>query len=456
MWAIIAAAAIAGVALLRLRRYGRRFNYNPEQDCIAGFCGPEVEILGIRCNDRGFILPANAHSGVSALLELEVRATGAGKHLDPGLEIDGGGMSDLQAVERCTNGKRFFNLSRFLTPAGADSEIRLRGRHLKWSPGPAKIHLCRDRLTSGDRVLVVAPHPDDAEISAFGVYADTDSTVVTVTAGDGSDRYRCSRLAALSLSRQAIAKARVLDSISIPRLGGVAPANAVNLCYPDGSLTDMQTGRLHDTGLDFEGLRGLSDQALVREGAECSWGSLVADLIHILGVVKPSVIVTPHPDLETHPDHGAATRAVMQALRATDASTGRFFFYCVHFHRSELWPLGQAGTGVTLMPLLPGDAPGGTGFYSHRLSPQRQMEKFLALEAMHDIRQIEWPQVGAWDGTGKRLLDDARGILDGIGRAPTSYLRRAVRPDEIFFVMPFETALRTFNGAAGNPAAREA
>ena len=41
-----------------------------------------------------------------------------------------------------------------------------------------------------ERVLVVAPHPDDAEIAAFGFYADTRAMVVTVTAGDASDRYQ--------------------------------------------------------------------------------------------------------------------------------------------------------------------------------------------------------------------------------------------------------------------------
>ena len=45
-------------------------------------------------------------------------------------------------------------------------------------------------LLDDERVLVVAPHPDDAEIAAFGFYADTRAMVVTVTAGDASDRYQ--------------------------------------------------------------------------------------------------------------------------------------------------------------------------------------------------------------------------------------------------------------------------
>ena len=45
-----------------------------------------------------------------------------------------------------------------------------------------RLHLCRENVAADDRVLVVAPHPDDAEIAAFGLYADTRATVVTLTA----------------------------------------------------------------------------------------------------------------------------------------------------------------------------------------------------------------------------------------------------------------------------------
>ena len=38
-------------------------------------------------------------------------------------------------------------------------------------------------------MLVIAPHPDDAEIAAYGLYTDTAATVATLTAGDASDRY---------------------------------------------------------------------------------------------------------------------------------------------------------------------------------------------------------------------------------------------------------------------------
>ena len=88
-------------------------------------------------------------------------------------------------------------------------------------------------------MLVVAPHPDDAEIAAFGFYADTRATVVTVTAGDASDRYQNPTQPWMSLTRGAVAQMRVWDSLTIPQFGGVPPERAINLCLPDGRLSEM-------------------------------------------------------------------------------------------------------------------------------------------------------------------------------------------------------------------------
>ena len=67
------------------------------------------------------------------------------------------------------------------------------------------------------------------------------------------------------------------------------------------------------------------------------------------------------------------------------------FLYTVHNRRSELWPFGPAGSGVALLPILPEDGVCAAGFYSHALSIERQRQKFVALEAMHDVRDLQWP-----------------------------------------------------------------
>src|SRR5262249_34214864 len=108
---------------------------------------------------------------------------------------------------------------------------------------------------------------------------------------------------------------------------------------------------------------------------------------------------------------------------------------------------GPAGSGVALLPILPEDANCASAFYSHRLSAERQRQKFVALEAMHDVRDIQWPPCTV-DRGGHRLAGKLRGRLRGMGAMPTSYLRRAVRPDEIFWVTSIGEGLALARRAA--------
>src|SRR5262249_39840499 len=130
--------------------------------------------------------------------------------------------------------------------------------------------------------------------------------------------------------------------------------------------------------------------------------------------------------------------AMCEAIELVGLTSGRWFFYSNHNRRSELWPFGPAGSGVALPPLLTDDGVCASGIYSHALSVARQREKVLALEAMHDVREIEWLRQTPLNIAAQRLYRELRGMAHGMGRVPTSYIRRAVRPDELFFVMSFE------------------
>jgi hypothetical protein len=140
---------------------------------------------------------------------------------------------------------------------------------------------------------------------------------------------------------------------------------------------------------------------------------------------------------------------VCEAIELAGLAAGRVFFYLVHNRRSELWPFGPAGTGVALPPVLADDGICAAGFYSHALSADQQWYKFLALEAMHDIRVIDWPTGAPLKVASRRLLGELRGLAHGMGRTPTCYLRRAVRPDEVFFVTSFVDAIERTRRAVG-------
>jgi LmbE family N-acetylglucosaminyl deacetylase len=445
--ALLLAIAVVTAVILRYRAYRRRLFYDPRQSWSLGAAGPTMETVPVDCDEQAFILP-KPYQIASGFLEIEVDASVMGLVADPAIEIRTDGFDDVQYVERGARGSRFFNISRLLKSAPDGARVRLSGRGLRWRGQGLRLHFCRETISSADRVLVIAPHPDDAEIAAFGLYSDTDATVVTLTAGDASDRYRNPAQPWMSLSRPDIARARVLDSLTIPQLGDVPPERAINLCFPDGRLRDLYLRPEADFGeegeaLDFCALRGMNRPSVLQPGgASCNWSSLVHDLSRILAATKPTIVVAPHPTLDPHPDHLFATLAVGEALEVVGAKTARMFLYTVHNHRSELWPFGPAGSGVPLLPILAADGHCGSGFYSHPLSIARQRMKLVALEAMHDLREIQWPPAAAAHRLASaRIVPELRAWVHGMGVDPTSYLRRAVRPDELFFVASCEDAL---------------
>jgi LmbE family N-acetylglucosaminyl deacetylase len=324
--------------------------------------------------------------------------------------------------------------------------VQLHARNLTWEDATARLHLSSENLSSNDCLLIIAPHPDDAEIAAFGVYCENTATLVTLTTGDNSDRYQSNR-SQIRLSREEVRKIRVWDSLAVPQLGDLGQDRVMNLCFPDGHLQALYSdpNRNFLVGpaekAHFRCLRQMNHSPLVgRNEADCTWRHLVKELSEIIKAIKPTVIVTPHPLLDPHPDHVFATAAVVEALEPAGLKDGRVFFYCVHNRRSELWPFGPQGSGVALLPVLLEDGQCGTGFYSHPLSAERQRAKFIALEAMHDIRDIvglcKQPLLAAV----RSFADELRGVVNGMGANPTDYLRRAIRPDELFFVASFADA----------------
>lgn len=217
----------------------------------------------------------------------------------------------------------------------------------------------------GDRVLVVAPHPDDEVLGCGGliqqaVAEGAQVDVALVTNGDAAELSLIFGERDLPLGPEAYVKLgrqRQQESLAALSLLGV-PENHVHfLGYPNNGLlalwrpehwryTDMY--RSPYTRVSFSPYeRGLTAQA-----PYCGQ-QLLSDLLSLMYRLRPTIVLAPHPQ-DMHPDHwvtycftrfALATAAVRGAEWAREAQV---YGYLVHWPRYPA-PRGFA-PGAALLP----------------------------------------------------------------------------------------------------------
>jgi LmbE family N-acetylglucosaminyl deacetylase len=380
-------------------------------------------------------LPAGA---ASALLAVRVRAARS----SPWFELrNARGAVARHHVDPSTDGQRWFDVSGLLADGEAgEVEWTVQSRGIRFGT-EAELHVFEDPVRDKRRALVFSPHPDDAEIAAFGLYKRCDSAVITVTGGDaGGENYR--RFYAASKPQFDLKRRlRVWDSLSVPLWAGLAPDRVANLGYFDETLDEMHQkrgermrGRMTgETSLDRQ--RRAFDTGWLREGAEPTWASLVADIAHAIDKFRPTTVVAPHPALDAHLDHRATTLALFEALESLPAAHGvqEMLFYVNHPVYCSEWPFGPPRTDSSLPP-WPRMAMHIDGFLSQPLTLDDQVDKLFALEAMHDLRRAP-PSITAPRDWGLfAALWAARDAFLRHNVGESSYFRRAVRARELFFV----------------------
>ena len=355
----------------------------------------------------------------------------------PYVEIAAGSATDRQYFAPGDAGERWLNLT-FLRGAIVGTRISLRGDGVTFTAPAAKLRLFDAGLDLSKSILVLAPHPDDAEIAAFGLYANRNASVVTVTAGNaGAPTYEAvfDDQGDLYLFKGRI---RVIDSITIPWQGGIPPTRAFNMGYFDARLAEMYDKRdavipeMYRPNTDINVYRRENiGKLLPLRSRESKWDNLVEDTLNLLKKVKPAVIVAPHPQLDTHRDHQFTAVALSEALARWNRPVA-LLLYTNHADRNR-YPYGPAGTLLSLPPPPPGDVMLDR-IYSHPVSPALQRLKLFALESMHDLRFSPTRQY-------QLARPDARTIApEKEGPAPDiTYLRRGPRSNELFFVYDRDT-----------------
>ncbi|MDH3916375.1 MAG: PIG-L family deacetylase [Chromatiales bacterium] len=434
---LLAIVAVVFVSLEFKRRHDLYW-YDVGQDYNYAFQTGSAGRASLLITQEGFRFPDTEKPWDTALLPIRVAATVPGHWIEPSIEIRAGRNASQQVFERGARGLRYLLLNADLAEPG--EAVSLTGSHLRWSDQGAELLLFSSPQVSSGRILVVAPHPDDAEIAAFGLYSSHDAYVVTVSPGNYVDGRYAHLEAEASAQDSLRGRVRAWDSLVVPTWGGVQPDRIANLGYWNHSLEGLYERRSHDgqepadTAQDPNRYRsGAIPNLIGQRRAEPTWASLVGDFRALLETVRPSVIVAPHPALDAAADHQFTTIALLEALGDVEQHQAVLLLYTNHHVLSEHYPFGPADSAVTLPPWFHDETRFG-GVFSFELSARGRQDKLFALEAMHDLRAAPRTLSG---GPAERFLELAGAALHEVIRNPLgtySYFRRAVRPNELFFV----------------------
>jgi LmbE family N-acetylglucosaminyl deacetylase len=430
---IASCAVCVALCLYRVRGYGRQFHL-PTRRTDRLVCSVDPRTIAVVLRSDGFELPLEPDlTGCTVLLQLSVRANPGGRLLDPYVEFGAGERAFRQYFERGAMGQRYLNLSPLFQgeEVGESRHVGLRARRLRWG-SEAHVLIYPTRKVGPASALVLAPHPDDAEIAAFGLYATHPSWIVTLTAGEKSVAQLPADTSAGKRAASAAAL-RVSDSLLVPGFGKVPPDRRVNLVFPDGKLESMHREPTRPfflgcaESLGRSELRSWNLHAQWRTGPEsCTWNELIDELRALLQAAQPDMVVCPHPGLDTHPDHIFTTVALEQAMRELPWAP-LIFLYVVHHRGAPAYPFGPA---ESVAGPLPGESPEwiAESVYSHPLEPGLRKTKLAALQSMYATADARGRSV-------RRLIRCVADRLAGIDRGPVNLLRRGPRPNELFYVL---------------------
>ncbi|QLG90995.1 PIG-L family deacetylase [Pseudomonas yamanorum] len=405
--------------------------YSPADDYQYRFPA-DTEQPKVRLDNGRLVLeqPLELSGDETLILALRIRSGWLGRFIDPFIELSGGEHLDRQAFERGVDGLRYLNLS---GQALADGQLQLRGRFCRIQGDPV-LSVFRQPDVRRQRVMVIAPHADDAELAAFGLYSQAaESWIVTLTAGEiEAEHYQQMGLGKAEAARLK-GRLRAWDSIAVPRWAGVAQEHCVQLGYFCLQLAAMKAEPERAVAsreaelTDIRPFRQLNPFPLPADAdGQPTWNNLLADLRMLLLKARPEVIVLPHPMLDPHPDHICAQEAVLEALQGLAWQPTTLLGYANHLHDNDRWPMGDSGTGIALPPSF--DPAYTLQPYCLPLSGQQQCDKAMSLGMMHDL-QPRMPFKRRLRRLIQRLLA-ARAISPW---GENEFFRKAVRRHELFW-----------------------
>ncbi len=232
-----------------------------------------------------------------------------------------------------------------------------------------------------DRLLVLAPHPDDEVLAAAGQIlqaraAGAEVRVVWLTAGDGFD-LATGRPAPKPEALRELALKRMEESRAAAAALGLEEAALTFLSYPDQGLLRLFLTHYYLPYVSpHTELERVSYPGSYRLGAEYTGRELESDLERIIRDYVPTRVLAPSPR-DAHPDHQATAYFAMRVLGKLGWEE-RLRYYIVHGGYEYPLPKGLHPR----LPLYP--APRGRRLPWRRLElNDEQVERKLAAVRAH-------------------------------------------------------------------------
>ena len=372
---LILSTAAAAQAQSRARDLGFRFDPTRSQQ----FLWPQETTRAksvVSAQSKTEVLvdwPRLAPGTNTLFLELQVDVpTRAQRGAEPAVTMRRGEITRVQYFEPGAEGRRFLNLSDLIAAQGEGLRLTAAGMSLLEQNPPGHFVSFINRDLEPLRTLVIAPHPDDAEIATFGVYATTDADVVTVTSGDAGGQNFESLYPEPGDHYRIKGWIRTWDSITVPFFGGVSPERARNLGYYDASLKELFDKRPAPVDTPLAALKDPGfyrrlnvNKRLAETPFVATWPGLVDSLVLEIQSTEPDVILAAHPWLDAHWDHQYASIALFEALASLQktgdpsAKNCELYLYTNHMVDAEIYPFGPrdgfdlAARSLTIRPGCP-------------------------------------------------------------------------------------------------------
>ena len=203
-----------------------------------------------------------------------------------------------------------------------------------------KIKLYFLKISSRDRVLIFAPHPDDETLATGGLISYLSSQkipkkIVFLTVGDGNPygffekrkiKYSAEEFVKIGLRRQE-------EALNALEKLGIKPKEAIFLGYPDTFLLKMFKNP-HVSVLSKARLNFIPYEFSLDFRKETKGENLLASLKKLISDFQPTKIFLPHQQ-ESNPDHRATFLFIEKALKFSGLRP-EVFQYLIHF-RWKFW-----------------------------------------------------------------------------------------------------------------------